>query len=210
MKRKPLRTADETDLNGSDSKFVTRHLPAAPTRHVVAERRWKSRPRRAENRDLSKRGRFFTTEDTEITKSRWNLIRKTGKVGQDLQNSSESPMPNQIFVGIMSILLILSRFNPAGHLSPLTGHLLSTHDENAQSHVLLRSGGDRASRRTFGDGLLPLRSLPALFRRAGQRIHVVEDRQCGSHQRRRRPGKIQTKRNERSQVLHKVRRPYHG
>src|SRR5438046_6478058 len=76
--------------------------------------------------------------------------------------------------------------------------------------MLLRSGGDRASRRTFGDGLLPLRSLPALFRRAGQRIHVVEDRQCESHQRGRVPGKIQTKRNERSPLLHKVRRPYHG
>jgi len=76
--------------------------------------------------------------------------------------------------------------------------------------LLLRSGGDRASRRTFGDGLLPLRSLPALFRRAGQRIHVVEDRQCESHQRRRVPGKIQTKRNERSPLLHKVRRPHHG
>src|SRR5437762_5169093 len=119
-------------------------------------------------------------------------------------------MPNRIFVGIMSILLILSRFNPARHLSRVTGHLLSTHGENAQSHVLLRSSGDRASRRTFGDGLLPLRSLPELFRRAGQRIHVVEDRQCESHQRRRVPGKIQTKRNERSPLLHKVRRPHHG
>src|SRR5207237_4896530 len=35
--------------------------------------------------------------------------RKTGKIGQDLQNSSESPTPNRL---LLSILLILSRFNP--------------------------------------------------------------------------------------------------
>src|SRR5207244_12137900 len=121
-----------------------------------------------------------------------------------------SSTADRISVGVMWILLILSRFHPAGNLSRVTGHLSSTQGENAQSHVLLRTGGDRASRRTFGDALLPLRSLPALFRRAGQRIHVVEDRQCESHQRRRVPGKIQTKRNERSPLLHQVRRPHHG
>ena len=40
--------------------------------------------------------------------------------------------------------------------------------------MLLWSGGDRDGRRSFGDGLLPLRKLPALFRRAGERVHVVE------------------------------------
>ena len=40
--------------------------------------------------------------------------------------------------------------------------------------MLLWSGGDRDERRSFGDGLLPLRKLPALFRRAGERVHVVE------------------------------------
>ena len=40
--------------------------------------------------------------------------------------------------------------------------------------MLLWSGGDRDGRRSFGDGLLPLRKLPALSRRAGERVHVVE------------------------------------
>src|SRR5437667_10835042 len=110
-------------------------------------------------------------------------------------------MPNRIFVGIMSILLILSRFNPARHLSLLTVHVLSTHGENAQSHVLLRSGGDRASRRTFGDGLLSLRSVPALFNCAGQRIHLVEKRDRERDERPGVPRKIQAQRNERSPLL---------
>lgn len=38
--------------------------------------------------------------------------------------------------------------------------------------MLLRSGRDRGTRRTLGDGLLSLRELPALFRRAGERVHV--------------------------------------
>jgi len=40
--------------------------------------------------------------------------------------------------------------------------------------MLLRSGGDRNAPRTLGDGLLSLRKLPALFRRAGERVYVVE------------------------------------
>jgi hypothetical protein len=35
--------------------------------------------------------------------------------------------------------------------------------------MLLRSGGDRGARRTLGNGL-----LSALFRRVGERVHVVE------------------------------------
>jgi len=34
-------------------------------------------------------------------------------------------------------------------------------------------------------GLLSLRKLPALFRRAGKRVHVVEKRKCSPYQRRR-------------------------
>src|SRR5436190_23230235 len=57
-----------TDLYGSDSKFVTRHLPATPARHVVAARRWKPRRRRAENRDLSKRGKVIAQENRNAGK----------------------------------------------------------------------------------------------------------------------------------------------
>lgn len=53
--------------------------------------------------------------------------------------------------------------------------------------MLLRSGGDRSARRTVGDGLLSLRKLPALFRRAGERVHVVEMGEREPHERRRVP-----------------------
>jgi hypothetical protein len=50
--------------------------------------------------------------------------------------------------------------------------------------MFLRRGGDRDARRATRDGLLPLRRVPALFRRAGKRVHVVEkvEREC--HERR--------------------------
>ena len=62
--------------------------------------------------------------------------------------------------------------------------------------MLLRSGVDRGARRTLGDGLLSLRKLPALFRRAGEltkgaeflgrfKSSEISDRRyctkCGSH-----------------------------
>jgi hypothetical protein len=50
--------------------------------------------------------------------------------------------------------------------------------------MLLWSGRDRDARRSSGGGLLPLRKLPALFRRAGERVHVVEQRERERHQRR--------------------------
>jgi hypothetical protein len=50
--------------------------------------------------------------------------------------------------------------------------------------MLLWSGRDRDARRSSRDGLLPLRKLLALFRHAGERIHIVEERGRGRHQRR--------------------------
>lgn len=44
----------------------------------------------------------------------------------------------------------------------------------AYRSVLLRSGRNRDARRSSGSGLLPLRKLPALFRGAGERVHIVE------------------------------------
>ena len=74
--------------------------------------------------------------------------------------------------------------------------------------MLLRSGGDRGARRTVGDGLLPLRELPALFRRTGERVHVMEMGGCEPHQRRGVPGEVQEQRHQRSPVLHQVRQPH--
>ena len=50
--------------------------------------------------------------------------------------------------------------------------------------MLLQSDRDRGSRGTLGDGLLSLRKLPALFRRAGERVHVMEMGEREAHERR--------------------------
>ena len=67
-----------------------------------------------------------------------------------------------------------------------------------------RRGGDRGTRRTVGDGLLSLRKLPALFRRARERVHVVEMGEREADERRGVPRKIQEQRNQRSSLLHKM------
>ena len=76
--------------------------------------------------------------------------------------------------------------------------------------MLLRSGRDRGARRTLGDGLLSLRELPALFRRAGERVHVVEMGEREADERRGVSRKIQEQRHQRSSVLHEVRQPHLG
>jgi hypothetical protein len=63
-------------------------------------------------------------------------------------------------------------------------HIKQTDGRDAYRSMLLWSGRDRDARRACGNGILPLRKLPALFRRAGERIHIVEERGRGRHQRR--------------------------
>ena|SRR5436190_23365710 len=58
--------------------------------------------------------------------------------------------------------------------------------------MILRSGGDRGARRTVEDGLLSLQKLPALFRSAGKRVHVVEIGEREPHERRGVPRQIQS------------------
>ena len=50
--------------------------------------------------------------------------------------------------------------------------------------------------------------LPALFRRAGKRVHVVEMGERKAHERLRIPRQIQEQRHQRSPLLHKVRQPH--
>src|SRR3984893_19329518 len=76
--------------------------------------------------------------------------------------------------------------------------------------MLLRSNRDRGERRAAGDGLLSLRKLPALFCRAGERVHVVEMGEREAHQWRGIPRTIQEQRHQRPALLHEVRRAYLG
>src|SRR5580704_2887373 len=71
--------------------------------------------------------------------------------------------------------------NAAHHLSVVNGHFYSVvYASNTQRQMLLRSGRDRGKRPAARHGLLSLRELPALFNRAGERVHCVEVRQRAS------------------------------
>ena len=72
------------------------------------------------------------------------------------------------FLALPSIQIFLASWLPDSNLSIYHAR------DTIQGGCLLRSGRDRGARGTLGDGLLSLRELPALFRRAGERVHVVE------------------------------------
>jgi hypothetical protein len=55
---------------------------------------------------------------------------------------------------------------------PCRVRAIINHGRDTYWSMLLWSPRDRDARRPSGDGLLSLRELPALFRRAGERVHV--------------------------------------